>query len=384
MGKKGGEDDDEDDDAHHWTKMSSSDIGLAFHSGDVDPETKTKVIVGLVLNFMAVCLFGGLGLIGFGSYYMSEIAGAGMGEGFFYCGGVLAFVGLAGILGAKGRQLWLMMVAEISLILIFVLLYFFTIIAVLLATETHNPVGDAVDTAWKGGLRHEILEYEVDRYCKKHTGNLGACFAFYKDVDIALKRQGTTCPHSITTMALDCEKGVGDPCFVSRIECQACDELCRRTYKQHIMDKIEPAAIVAYFVLAFCVIAGATMTYLISTPRVGLAAKFGLIINACVALCSFIGIFFFVYTINTAGEGCPPGQSCAGGTLYVCLFLCVVIMVVSAGAAYSINKSNRGFMRIANALYIALSFIMMMAAILLSVASGAISDIDTYVLTTYC
>jgi len=179
-------------------------------------------------------------------------------------------------------------------------------------------------------------------------------------------------------MALDCEKGVGDPCFVSRIECQACDELCRRTYKQHIMDKIEPAAIVAYFVLAFCVIAGATMTYLISTPRVGLAAKFGLIINACVALCSFIGIFFFVYTINTAGEGCPPGQSCAGGTLYVCLFLCVVIMVVSAGAAYSINKSNRGFMRIANALYIALSFIMMMAAILLSVASGAISDIDTY------
>jgi hypothetical protein len=83
------------------------------------------------------------------------------------------------------------------------------------------------------GFRGEVLESVTSRWCKEHTGNLGACKAFYADADLALKREEPACESTITAMALDCEVGVGSPCFVSRLECQGCDDLCKDKYKDH-------------------------------------------------------------------------------------------------------------------------------------------------------
>lgn len=96
-------------------------------------------------------------------------------------------------------------------------------------------------------------------------------------------------------MALNCEVGVGSPCFVSRTECKACDDLCKDKYKVHIMEQMGPAATVSYIVLGFTVVAGSLMTFLIGDePPSGLFAKIGLLVNAIVFCMAFLGCVYLL------------------------------------------------------------------------------------------
>jgi hypothetical protein len=272
-----------------------------------------------------------------------------------------------------------MMISELVLLALFIALYSVTIITIMLATETTNPVTFAIDKAWAGGFRGEVLETVTSRWCKEHTGNLGACKLFYEDTEVALRRQEPRCEATVTEMALDCEVGVGTPCFVSRLECQACDDLCKDKYKDHIMDQMGPAATVSYVVLSFTVVAGSVMTYLTKdeAPE-GVIAKLGLLINVIVVCMAFLGMIYAIFAITGANTECPSGQDCASATLYAILGVNLGLMLVAVLAALGIQQGKLLFMRIANLLYVLLSLLLLMMAILLSVAAGTISDLDTY------
>ena len=202
-------------------RPNSSTSALNFSNGEVDPNAATQAVVAVVLKCMGVCVLSGCILVGVGHHYSAEVSGARIGDGFTYCGAVICATGLVGLLGAWRRQLWLMVLTEMVLLVLFCVLYASTIIAVLLATETHNPVAQAVDKKWDAGLRETTLENDHNRYCEKHTGNLGACYTFYEDAIAAAKRRGGTCNQTVTHMALDCDIGHGSPCFVSRTRLSA-------------------------------------------------------------------------------------------------------------------------------------------------------------------
>ena len=354
-------------------------IGLSTSDGVIDPNDAMKAVVGTTMGMMGALGAGGLVLAGLGVYYGQEVSGGPISDGFMYSGGFLFFFGVFGILAARLRAVVLMMVSELLLLALFIALYSVTIIAIMLATETTNPVTYAIDKAWDGGFRGEMLELVTGRWCKEHTGNLGACKSFYADTDLALRRSEPSCDATVTEMALDCEVGVGSPCFVSRLECQGCDDLCKDKYKDHIMDQMGPAATVSYVVLAFTVVAGALMTYLTGDEApVGVLAKFGLLVNLVVVCMAFLGVVYAVFAISGANTECPDGQDCASNTLYVILLVNLALMVVGALAMVGINNGKLLFMRIANLLYVLLSLMLLMMAILLSVAAGTISDLDTY------
>lgn len=354
-------------------------IGLSNSDGVIDMDDKMKAVVGITMGMMGSLAAGGLILAGLGLYYAQEISGGAVSDGFTYCGSLLLAVGVFGIFAAKARAVSLMMISELVLLALFIALYSVTIITIMLATETTNPVTFAIDKAWAGGFRGEVLETAASRWCKEHTGNLGACKLFYEDAELALKREQPRCEATITEMALDCEVGVGTPCFVSRIECQACDDLCKDKYKDHIMDQMGPAATVSYAVLGFTVVAGSVMTYLTrdEAPE-GVIAKLGLLINVIVGCMAFVGMLYVAFAISAANVECPSGQDCASATLYAILGVNVGLMGVAVLAALGIQQGKLLFMRIANLLYVLLSLLLLMMAILLSVAAGTISDLDTY------
>jgi hypothetical protein len=190
----------------------SETINVSFSDGRVDPGAATKTVVGTLATCMLAVAAGGGALVGYGHYYTTEISGAGMGDGFFYVGGLLLGIGITGAVAAWLRQTWLMLLVEIVLLvspgnrplrsrlsahelrrasqperhwsgshihsyvdvyrglqychdalvsdptcagrcvpapqLMFCLLYGFTIVAILLATETHNPVAYGIEKAW--------------------------------------------------------------------------------------------------------------------------------------------------------------------------------------------------------------------------------------------
>jgi hypothetical protein len=354
-------------------------IGLSTSDGVIDMDDRMKAVVGITMGMMGSLAAGGLILAGLGVYYAQEISGGAVSDGFIFCGSFLVVVGVFGILAAKLRKVTLMMISELVLLALFIALYSVTIITIMLATETTNPVTFAIDKAWAGGFRGEVLETVTSRWCKEHTGNLGACKLFYEDTEVALRRQEPRCEATVTEMALDCEVGVGTPCFVSRLECQACDDLCKDKYKDHIMDQMGPAATVSYVVLGFTVVAGSVMTYLTKdeAPE-GVIAKLGLLINVIVVCMAFLGMIYAIFAITGANTECPSGQDCASATLYAILGVNLGLMLVAVLAALGIQQGKLLFMRIANLLYVLLSLLLLMMAILLSVAAGTISDLDTY------
>ena len=357
----------------------TSIISLSTSDGVIDPNDAMKAVVGTTMSMMGALGAGGLFLAGLGVYYGQEVSGGPISDGFMSCGGILIFLGVFGILAARMRAVTLMMISELLLLALFIALYSVTIIAIMLATETTNPVTYAIDKAWDAGFRGEVLELVTGRWCKEHTGNLGACKTFYADTDEALRRSEPSCDATVTEMALDCEVGVGSPCFVSRLECQACDDLCKDKYKDHIMEQMGPAATVSYVVLAFTVVAGALMTYLTGDEApLGVIAKFGLLVNLVVVCMAFLGVVYAVFAISGANTECPSGQDCASNTLYVILLVNISLMIVGVLAMLGINNGKLLFMRIATLLYVLLSLMLLMMAILLSVAAGTISDLDTY------
>ena len=56
----------------------------------------------------------------------------------------------------------------------------------------------------------------------------------------------------------------------------------------------------------------------------------------------------------------------------------VVLFISSFLAIFGIQKQNNQFMRIANVLFILFGFLLLLMAIVLSMASGVISDINSY------
>ena len=56
----------------------------------------------------------------------------------------------------------------------------------------------------------------------------------------------------------------------------------------------------------------------------------------------------------------------------------VVLFITSILAIFGIQKQNNQFMRIANVLFILFGFLLLLMAIVLSMASGVISDINSY------
>lgn len=132
----------------------------------VDADQVTKAMVGAAMIAMATLLGGGAALVALGVYYTQEVSGEGFGDGFLIVGLLLFCVGALGIVAAKFRMVSIMLVVEFLLLGLLIALYSCTIVAIMLATETTNPVTYAIDEAWTNGYRGEVLESVTSRWCK--------------------------------------------------------------------------------------------------------------------------------------------------------------------------------------------------------------------------
>ena len=82
--------------------------------------------------------------------------------------------------------------------------------------------------------------------------------------------------------------------------------------------------------------------------------------------------------IKRVGDDCAVNQDCSSWTFAGIMIVNVVLFITSILAIFGIQKQNNQFMRIANVLFILFGFLLLLMAIVLSMASGVISDINSY------
>ena len=82
--------------------------------------------------------------------------------------------------------------------------------------------------------------------------------------------------------------------------------------------------------------------------------------------------------IKRVGDDCAVNQDCSSWTFAGIMIVNVVLFKTSLLAIFGIQKQNNQFMRIANVLFILFGFLLLLMAIVLSMASGVISDINSY------
>lgn len=109
-----------------------------------------------------------------------------------------------------------------------------------------------------------------------------------------------------------------------------------------------------------------------------LAKQLGMIFNGIIAAITFVGSVFTIVMIRQVADDCPPQQECSSWTFSGAMVVLVILFVTSFFAIFGIAKTNNVAMRVANFVFILFGFVLLLMAIVLSMASGLVSDINSY------
>merc|ERR1711865_169385 len=89
-------------------------------------------------------------------------------------------------------------------------------------------------------------------------------------------------------------------------------------------------------------------------------------------------VAFNVLMIRQVADECPAGKECTSSSFIGVTLCCIVLMVTAILGLLGVKSTNTLFMRIANVIFIVFSFILLLLAIVMSMASGLVSDINSY------
>jgi len=349
---------------------------------DIQAPFLSRFVFTIATACMGACAVAGVLLLGLGGLYVTSVENASFGPLFIGVGSCLLLIGAAGALASWKRNMALMMVAEVALIVAFIALYIVTIIAFMMATGSTSPVEAAVDKAWEEGMRSDLLENDADRWCEKNTLIVGPCYGFYEDAAAASRRRvgygAAGCNLTVTEMALDCQAGL-DGCRVSRESCQACDQDCKSEFKKDIKKLLDPAVYVTFVLFGVAFVNIFIINVMLGQPvRSMTLVKVGYVLNCLIGFISTMCCVIFGVVVSKMSQECPADQSCVSVTILGAFSVIVGMLGISIVTLFGLWRDNMWVLRLSAILYIVFGFFLLMVAILLAMASGAISDLGTY------
>ena len=370
-------------------------------ASDIKAPFLTRFAFKIVQACMIACAVVGLVLTAVGGYYMSAISDGGLGVTLVAVGVAVLLTSVLGFLGCWKRVMTVMVFVELVLVLLFITLYVAFVIAFMMAVGAKNPVDTSVDAAWANGFRRDIFEKDADRWCKKNTNPLGPCKLFYRESSEAVKKSqqnmDNSCNMTVTQMALNCldaetNCGVHGCLYVHSKEethvckeyatvspCAKCDQECNLELKKLVESYLDPAVTVN-FLLVFAVLVNlALINFLLGQPlRLQWHVKLGYLLNGCVFLISFLAVLFLGVVLSKVEAECPKGMDCTSWTIMASFIIVACLSGVAATAIVGLFSERDLFLRIANLAYVGFALVLLLVAVIMGMASGAISDVNAY------
>lgn len=347
----------------------------------------------------AVYILMGIALITMGALYW-DAAGetSSTAAGLLIIGVLMLFVGGTSIF-ATWKAIWLaLLVVELVNVALFFFLFICIMMSLIIATGTRDPVYDGVVQSWREGTHEELVTSGA-------CGEAGAACTAWSLAATGADAPGKLCQQSlmptaadqawfgyncanitapaldasanITAAALDVQGALVDSCASLAASCTACDAQCQQVAVQNIKDYIVPAAITCLCVVFFLFVAVSANTILVNSDtstNEGNAMYIGLAVNGFLMVSGLALAIIGLVGMSNASDACPTGQDCTSWASLSVIVLAIFIFITSAIATFGIYIDNSLLIRVADVFLILFGFVLLLAGIVLGMASGTMMD----------
>jgi hypothetical protein len=356
---------------------------------------------GIIQLLLFVC-FGvyvamGIGLIGMGAWYMSDVGALGATAMWLLLFGFLMLI-IGGVaIFANLKQIWLVLfVVELINVVLFLSLYTAIVVVIMMASGSSDPIRKASKEAWVEVKPTLTIEGSASEggdgalsdktYCESDVVGSSACTTFYKSMftlassaagcHIGDDKQTTQGGGTTITMALNNCTSMKDwnKCSGLYSSCAACETACYEQTIADIKEQIIPASYFVLFLVAYFLIVIFWNNIMIGADDLeGVTKLIGLAVNGVLLLLSLILVG--VGTYGYSSMECPKSSpDCEPMSLVIMILLGLATLGLSGLVVAGIQLNNNILLRVGTLVMCFVLIFLLLAAIILGMSSGVVMD----------
>ena len=375
--------------------------------------------MGAIDNIIHLVLYGcfglyiamGLSLIGLGSYYMYDAGAVGSTASYLIGLGLLMLIIGAAAVFANLKKMWIiLLVVECVNVAVFLGLYLLTVIVLLQASGTTDPVRRATEKNWAEILPTLLLRgsdgedtIPSGAFCETqvtepaYAATCGGLNGWYKQMDsapyntepchIGYDVPNYKTPAEVTNNCTLLQEGwtvsgASNKAGCSQLysACTQCVIGCKEQSITNVKENLVPATWGTLFTAAF--LAGTVVwnNIMMAGDEISATQKLpGLVSNGIVA--GAAGIMFLVaaWGAYQASDACPDlADDCLPVSIVVSLIAGMVTMAIAGLALFGIKTGNMLMLQIATASMALATVALILVACVLGVSSGTMMEDTGY------
>eukprot|EP01048_Picozoa_sp_COSAG05_P011071 COSAG05_NODE_1018_length_6171_cov_6.038867_2_plen_774_part_00 len=353
----------------------------------------------------------GFGLVGLGAFYMYDAGSVGSTATYLVLLGLcMLFIGSVAVF-ANLRQIWLvLLIVECINVALFLGLYLLTVVVLLQASGTTDPVRRTTEENWDRILRTLTLpdsdgentsppgafcETQVTEpaYAATCSGTNG-WYAVMEGAPyntnpchIGYSVPGYKTPEEVTNNCTILQEGwtvsgvdnqVG--CSALYATCAACVIGCKEQTITNVKDNLVPATYFAFLTAAFMAGTVVWNNIMMSGGEISTTQQLpGLAVNGSLAGAGFIMLLVAAWGAYQASESCPElAEDCMPMSITLTLVGGVATSCVAGVALFGVKKENILALQIATVCMAVFTLVLILVACVLGVSSGTMMEDTGY------
>jgi hypothetical protein len=353
---------------------------------------------------------------------------------FVFGGFILMMVNVFALMALWHRRWKWLLCSEGIFAFLLVLIYASSIVAICLALELESPVAEAINKAWNRGSQVKLEMHQS--WCLKEEDHeeLEVCTDFQNLANAYISDSGVDedeCPYTRLQLQANCSLIDPDHSEVQSIactpaatseadrkklfdDCQQCDQVCRETFIDTVADDLYPVSVAAYFMCFFVAVTALWNSFVVlehatrkdeegntvSATIVGVWKLVSYGLNATVCIAGLVLFVVGLLMMQDAKQECrqqvgdavadlecaePSKSFIALLLLGICLAVCALISTLGVQKT---AKANANFMwinllRVTQIVYTLLGMLLLAAAIIFSLSSGALETVNSQYLSRF-
>lgn len=347
------------------------------------------------------------------------------GPTMFVVGGILLMMANSFALLALWYRRWQwLLISEGIFAVLLVSIYATSIVAVCLALEMESPVAEAIDKGWKQGNALRLEMHQT--WCLDYNthDDLRVCDEWKERMNAQLLDSATdACPFTRRQVAANCT--LIDPdhselqahaCAPTATDsqkqelysdCETCDQVCRETFITSVSDELYPVSVLAYMMCFFVAVTAAWNSFVVLAHATrkdddgkvvakaieGMWALVSYMLNGTVCMGGALLLAIGLLLLSDANADCREQAGAAADLecaepslsfiamilLGVCLAVCALISTIGVQKTATLHADFMwvNLLRITQIVYTVLGMLMLAAAIIFSLSSGALETANS-------
>ena len=349
------------------------------------------------------------------------------GPTMFVVGGILLMMANAFALLALWYRRWQwLLISEAIFAVLLVAIYATSIVAICLALELESPVAEAINRGWKRGNALRLEMHQTWCLDYNEHDELRICEDWKNRMTRQLFDPATNsaaCPYTRQQVAANCSlidpihnepqaqacapTGTDPERQLLYSDCETCDQVCRETFITSVSDELYPVSVLAYMMCFFVAVTAAWNSFVVLAHATrkdddgkivakaieGMWALVSYMLNGTVCMAGALLLVIGLLLLSDADADCraqagkaadlecakPSVSFIALILLGVCLAVCALISTVGVQKTATLHADFVwvNLLRITQIVYTVLGMLMLAAAIIFSLSSGALETANS-------